>query len=121
MNDDLDKSVAFLYKALSLSSVSRLGWAALAGSLAGALLTRFNHRGNDKDLDEASRLYEEVLDSIPVHDLVVDRRRALTNVACALYTRCKHRGIDKAIMLYREALICHQSATRIGLCHCITL
>jgi CHAT domain-containing protein/tetratricopeptide (TPR) repeat protein len=71
-------------------------------NLANQLYTRFEHRGNDEDLDEAIALHREWLALHP------DRSSSLSNLANQLSIRFDHRGnvedLEEAITLDREAL-----------------
>jgi tetratricopeptide (TPR) repeat protein len=71
--------------------------------LASALLARFEHQGNDRDLDDAITLWEEFLPTGHHH-----YSAPLNHLAIALMTRFQRRGNDKdlddAITLYRERL-----------------
>ncbi|KAG2743717.1 hypothetical protein P692DRAFT_201869884 [Suillus brevipes Sb2] len=74
--------------------------------LANGLSTRFDHRGNDEDLDQAIALGREALALRPVGH--TDRSMSLNNLAVDLSTRFHHRGnaedLDQAIALQREGL-----------------
>jgi CHAT domain-containing protein/tetratricopeptide (TPR) repeat protein len=76
------------------------------GNLAIQLSTRFDHRGDAKDLDQAIALAREALALHPVGH--TDRSKSLGNLASLLSTRFHHRGdakdLDQAIALHREAL-----------------
>ncbi|KAG1809808.1 CHAT domain-containing protein [Suillus plorans] len=71
--------------------------------------TRFERRGNDKDLDEAIEVQMEALALHPVGH--IDRSKSLSNLANGLSSRFDHRGndedLDEAIALDREALALH--------------
>ncbi|KAG1819875.1 hypothetical protein DFJ58DRAFT_673309, partial [Suillus subalutaceus] len=84
------------------------------GSLANGLSTRFDHRGNGEDLDEAIALHREALALLPVSH--TDRSMSLNNLASQLSTCFHHRGNDEdlnqAIAFQREALaLCPVSHT----------
>ncbi|KAG1729051.1 hypothetical protein EDD22DRAFT_974044 [Suillus occidentalis] len=74
--------------------------------LAVRLSTRFDHRGNVEDLDQAIVLAREALALRPVGH--TDRSSSLNNLAVRLSTRFHRRGnaedLDQAIALGREAL-----------------
>ncbi|KIK33364.1 hypothetical protein CY34DRAFT_99712 [Suillus luteus UH-Slu-Lm8-n1] len=78
----------------------------LLGNLSILLITRFERRGSDKDLDQAITLQSEALASRPVGH--TDRSMSLNNLANQLSTRFKHRGnakdLDETIALHRDAL-----------------
>jgi CHAT domain-containing protein len=78
-------------------------------NLAAQLSTRFDHRGNAEDLDEAMALHSEALALRPVGH--TDRSSSLNNLANQLSTRFDHRGnaedLDEAIALHSEALALH--------------
>ncbi|KAG2136549.1 CHAT domain-containing protein [Suillus bovinus] len=70
------------------------------------LQTRFERRGNGKDLDQAITLQMEALALHPVGH--THRSTSLNNLANQLSSRFEHRGndedLDQAIALHREAL-----------------
>jgi uncharacterized protein YaiI (UPF0178 family) len=78
-------------------------------NLAVQLSTRFDHRGNAEDLDEAIALHREALALRQVGHTY--RSSSLNNLANRLSTRFDHRGnaedLDEAIALHREALVLH--------------
>jgi tetratricopeptide (TPR) repeat protein len=75
-------------------------------NLAKHVCSRFDHRGNAEDLDQAIALGREALALLPVGH--TDRSSSLNNLAVRLSTRFDHRGnaedLDQAIALHREAL-----------------
>jgi hypothetical protein len=75
-------------------------------NLANQLAIRFQHRGDDEDLDEGVALQTETLALCPVSH--IDRPLVLNNLAIQLSIRFNHRGnaedLDEAIVLDREAL-----------------
>ncbi|KAG0691935.1 CHAT domain-containing protein [Suillus ampliporus] len=73
-------------------------------NLANGLSTRFSHRGNDQDLDEAIILQREALALRPVcHP---DRSSSLNGLANGLSTRFKHRGNAQDLNESLENLRC---------------
>ncbi|KAG2153595.1 CHAT domain-containing protein [Suillus bovinus] len=75
-------------------------------NLAIELSSRFEHRGNDEDLDEAIALHREALALRPVGPQIDSSLNI--NLAIELSSRFQHRGndddLDQAIALHREAL-----------------
>ncbi|KAG1842271.1 CHAT domain-containing protein [Suillus subalutaceus] len=75
-------------------------------SLAAQLSSHFEHRGNDRDLDQAIALHREALALRPVGH--TNRSQSLNNLAIQLSYHFEHRGndedLDQAIALHREAL-----------------
>ncbi|OJA20570.1 hypothetical protein AZE42_09770 [Rhizopogon vesiculosus] len=93
-------------EALALHPVGHTDRSKSLVSVVSVLSTRFEHRGNGQDLDEAITLGREALTSHPVGHL--HRCASLSNLACALRSRSRYRSndldLDEAILLYREAL-----------------
>ncbi|KAG1840297.1 CHAT domain-containing protein [Suillus subalutaceus] len=119
-DEDLDQAIAFHGETLALHPAIALQREALAlcpvghtdrskslSNLAVQLFTRFEHRGNDEDLDQAITLDREALVLHPVGH--TDRSLSLSNLANQLSTRFQHRGndedLDQAITLDSEALV----------------
>ncbi|KAG1823180.1 CHAT domain-containing protein [Suillus variegatus] len=102
---DLDEVISLHYDALGYYNTG-LVYAYLLVNLAGLLGTRFEHRGNDKDLDQAIVLQTEALALLPVGDTT--RYMPLNNLAVHLSTRFDRRGndddLDQAIALHGEVL-----------------
>ncbi|KAG1788521.1 CHAT domain-containing protein [Suillus variegatus] len=103
---DLDEVISLHYDALGYYNTG-LVYAYLLVNLAGLLGTRFEHRGNDKDLDQAIVLQTEALALLPVGDTT--RYMPLNNLAVHLSTRFDRRGndddLDQAIALHGEVLV----------------
>ncbi|KAG1744588.1 CHAT domain-containing protein [Suillus paluster] len=75
-------------------------------NLAERLSTRFDHQGNDQDLDNAIVLHSEALALHPIDH--PDRFMSFNNLARIIYNRFQYRGndrdLDEATSLQREAL-----------------
>ncbi|KAG2147833.1 CHAT domain-containing protein [Suillus bovinus] len=75
-------------------------------NLANQLSSRFRHRGNGEDLDQAIALQREAVALCPVGH--TDRSSSLGNLANQLSSRFDHQGngedLDQAFALQREAL-----------------
>ncbi|KAF8126283.1 CHAT domain-containing protein [Boletus edulis] len=103
----LDEVISHHYHALAFYTVGHPEWDALQSSLALALLTRFEHRGLERDLAEAIQRWYDVLREMPVGRQ--DRPMTLNNIAFALTLRFRKGGnrndLDDAIHLQREALL----------------
>ncbi|KAG1727707.1 CHAT domain-containing protein [Suillus lakei] len=99
-------AIALQREALALRPVGHTARSSSLNNLAAQLSTRFEHRGNDEDLDQAIVLHREALALHPVGH--TDRSKSLNNLANQLSTRFEHRGndedLDQAIALHREAL-----------------
>ncbi|KAG1834255.1 hypothetical protein EV424DRAFT_1299114, partial [Suillus variegatus] len=94
-----------LYReALALRPVGHTDRSMSLNNLAKQLSSRFDHRGNDEDLDQAIALQREVLALRPVGH--ANRSMSLNNLA-NLLSRFQHRGndedLDQTIALYRDA------------------
>ncbi|KAG2750405.1 TPR-like protein [Suillus brevipes Sb2] len=91
---------------LALRPVGHTDRSSSLNNLANQLSTRFDHRGNAEDLDQAIALHREALTLHQVGH--PDRSTSLNNLAVQLSTRFDHRGnaedLDQAIALLREAL-----------------
>ncbi|KAG1831506.1 hypothetical protein EV424DRAFT_1571485 [Suillus variegatus] len=120
-DEDLDQASALHREALALLPLGHTDWSkeALAlvpvghtgrslslNNLAIGLSSRFQHRGNDEDLDEAIALHREALALCPVGHTY--RPSSLNNLANLLSLRFDRRGndedLDEAIALDREVL-----------------
>ncbi|KAG1798762.1 hypothetical protein EV424DRAFT_1332814, partial [Suillus variegatus] len=92
-------------EALALRPVGHTDWSMSLNNLAKQLSSRFDHRGNDEDLDQAIALQREVLALRPVGH--ANRSMSLNNLANLLSSRFQHRGndedLDQTIALYRDA------------------
>ncbi|KAG1741654.1 CHAT domain-containing protein [Suillus lakei] len=118
---DLDEAIALHMEVLalylvchkdrssSLHPVDHSGRSSPLNDLANQISTRFNHRGNDGDLDKTIPLQREALALHPVGH--TGRSKSLNDLANQLSTRFDHRGngadLDEAIALNREALALH--------------
>ncbi|KAG1795999.1 uncharacterized protein HD556DRAFT_1535572 [Suillus plorans] len=128
---DLDEVISLHYDALVYYKTGHAYRGQLLCNLAAMLHTRFERRGNDKDLDQAIALQMEQLALCPVDDPGNDedldqgialsrealalcpvghthRSLSLNNLATKLSSRFDHRGndedLDQGIALHREAL-----------------
>ncbi|KAG1837334.1 TPR-like protein [Suillus subalutaceus] len=101
-----DWPITLQREALALCPVGHTDWFLSLNNLATHLSTRFHHRSNAEDLDEAIALQREALALCPVGHTY--RSSSLNNLANRLFTRFHHRGdvedLDEAIALQREAL-----------------
>ncbi|KAG1741307.1 TPR-like protein [Suillus lakei] len=102
----LDEVISLHYDALGYyNTMHACRWQLLC-NLCVMLLTRFERRGNDEDLNQGIALQREALGLCPVGH--TDRYMPLDGLATQLSKRFKHRGndgdLDEAIALYREAL-----------------
>ncbi|KAJ7478768.1 tetratricopeptide repeat-containing protein [Mycena galericulata] len=102
----LDATIKNLQEAELLLAWGRKSRGSLLLILAGVVKTRFEQRGDPKDIDEAITLYTEALDiHAAPHPL---RGRSLNDLGNAIQTRFKQQGdpkdIDEAITLHRAAL-----------------
>ncbi|KAG1853101.1 hypothetical protein F4604DRAFT_1933373 [Suillus subluteus] len=92
--------------ALALHPVGHTDRSSSLNNLANRLFSRFSHRGNDEDLDQAITLQREALALHPVGH--TDQSSSLNNLATQLSSHFSHRGnnedLDQAITLSREAL-----------------
>ncbi|KAG1893661.1 uncharacterized protein F5891DRAFT_1131179 [Suillus fuscotomentosus] len=92
--------------ALALCPVSHTDRSVLLNNLTNLLSSRFDHRGNDDDLDEAIALHREALVLCPIGH--THRSMSLNKLANRLSTRFQHQhngeDLDQAISLYMEAL-----------------
>ncbi|KAG1791599.1 CHAT domain-containing protein [Suillus plorans] len=115
----LDEVISLHYDALRHYNIENASRGQLLCNLSVMLLTRFQRRGNDKDLDQAIAYQMEALALRPVGDS--DRSTSLNNLAVQLFSRFEHRGnnedLDEAIALHREALalrpVCHTDQSRL--------
>ncbi|KAG2107865.1 CHAT domain-containing protein [Suillus cothurnatus] len=102
----LDEVISLHYDALGYYNTGHADRGQLLGNLSVLLLTRFQRRGNDRDLEQAIALQRQVLALHPVGH--TDRSKSLNNLANQLSSRFQHRGndedLDQAIALHREAL-----------------
>ncbi|KAG1871575.1 hypothetical protein F4604DRAFT_2013560 [Suillus subluteus] len=93
-------------EALALLSTNHSNRSKSLNNLVNQLSTRFEHRGNDQDLDDAMALHREALTLQP--DGHPDRTKSLNNLANQHSLRFKYRGnakdLDQAIALHSEAL-----------------
>ncbi|KAG1803217.1 hypothetical protein EV424DRAFT_1582282 [Suillus variegatus] len=105
----LDEVISLHYDALRYYNTGHASRGQLLCNLSASLLTRFERRGNDKDLDQAIAHQMEALALHPVGH--TDRSKSLNNLANQLSSRFEHRGndedLDQAIALLREALALH--------------
>ncbi|KAG2745480.1 hypothetical protein P692DRAFT_201848294 [Suillus brevipes Sb2] len=119
----LDEVISLHYDALGYYNVMHACRGQLLGNLSVMLMTRFERRGSDDDLDEAITLQSELLVSHPVALALrpvghTDRSMSLNNLANQLSTRFDHRGnaedLDEAIALHREALALRPSLNNLA-------
>ncbi|KAG1848303.1 CHAT domain-containing protein [Suillus subalutaceus] len=111
-DEDLDQAIALQRETLVLcpdrvsTPVGHTDRYKSLNNLATQLSSRFEHRGNDEDLDLALALQREVLALHPVSH--TDRSKSLNNLAYGLSSHFEHRGndedLDQAIALQREVL-----------------
>ncbi|KAG1847404.1 hypothetical protein F4604DRAFT_1935911 [Suillus subluteus] len=98
-------AIALQREALDLQPVSHTFWSSL-DNLANQLSTCFEHRGNNKDLDQAITLCREVLALHPVSH--TDQSLSLRGLANLLSSCFEQQGndkdLDQAIALQREVL-----------------
>ena len=103
----LDEVISQHHNAFTFHTAGDPEWNALQSSLALALLTRFEHQGQEQDLAEAIERWREVLRGMPVGHQ--GRPMTLNNIAFALTLWFRIRGdrndLDDAIQLQREALL----------------
>ncbi|KAG1842754.1 CHAT domain-containing protein [Suillus subalutaceus] len=99
-DEDLDQAIAFQTKALALHPVGHTDQSMSLYNLANQLSTRFEHRGNDEDLDWAIATGKRWLCT-----------QSLNNLAIQLSILFDHQGndedLDQAIALHREVLALH--------------
>ncbi|KAG1718456.1 CHAT domain-containing protein [Suillus lakei] len=102
----LNEVISLHYDALRYYNTMHARRGELLCNLSLMLITRFERRGNDEDLDQAILLQREALVLHPVGH--ADRTISLNNLAGQLFYRFNHRGnnedLDQAIALHREVL-----------------
>ncbi|KAG1865653.1 hypothetical protein C8R48DRAFT_747702 [Suillus tomentosus] len=106
--------IALQTEALALHPVGHTDRSVSLNNLANLLSSRFDHRGNDEDLDETLALRpvgndKDLDEALALHPVGhTDRSASLNNLAVLLSSRFHHRGndedLDEAIALDRKAL-----------------
>ncbi|KAG2340931.1 hypothetical protein BDR05DRAFT_991223 [Suillus weaverae] len=100
----LDQAIALHGEVLALRPVGHTDRSMSLNNLATELSSRFDHRGNDKDLDQAIAFHREALALRPVGR--PDRSISLNNLENRLYTRFKHQDNREDLDESRENLYC---------------
>ncbi|KAG1886815.1 CHAT domain-containing protein [Suillus fuscotomentosus] len=129
---DLDEVISLHYDALAIAlhrealvlfPVGHTDWSTSLKNLVNVLTSRFDHQGNDEDMDQAITLDREALALCPVgNDEDLDQaitllrealamHPSLNNLAALLSSRFDRRGndedLDQAITLLKEVLALH--------------